>query len=325
MSDQSPANFEFLKKQAKALLKQCRSGNVAAIARIRASLPRLSTLNDMNLAAQIKLSDVQHALASEQGYANWGAFRRLTDKQEPIDFSQAGSHGALPDNFTPWRWVLSYTVHPELFAPAKLGQERRFVVSVVRKISNPEDPEYADLYERALTIVKGRASRLQCAVPDARLHTRIEKHGWFTHPKVNLARVFITLCAVYLREGEAGPEGLMPPMSADLTKEGGMTPDNTALSPEQVKQRVYESYTFGDHGDTATPDTNIFTVSYGEYVPTCSGIDYGPFVQRAEDLAKFHFSMLRRLPASTALPIVRREWFCADNPDIAVVHIYIQT
>ena len=67
---------------------------------------------------------------------------------------------------------------------------------------------------------------------------------------------------------------------------------------------------------------NIFTVSYGEYVPTCSGIDYGPFVRRAEDLAEFHFSMLKQ---STALPIVRREWFCATNPDIAVVHLYIQT
>jgi hypothetical protein len=323
MSDQYPVNLEFLKKQAKALLKQCRAGDVAAIARIRTSLPRLSTLNDINLAAQIKLSDVQRALASEQGYANWGAIKHLRQQQfEPVDFSKAGSHGVLPENFTPWRRVLSYTAHPELLAPTKLGQERMFVVSVLRKISNAEDPGYADLYERALTVVKRRASRLQCAVADAQLNTRIVTHGWFTHPKVNLARVFISLCAVYLREGEAGPEGLMRPISADLANQGGMTPENTALSPDQ---RVYESYVFGVHNDTGAPDTNIFTVSYGEYVPTCSGVDYGPFVQRAEDLAKFHFSMLRQTPLPRTLPIVRREWFCVTNPDIAVVHIYIQT
>jgi len=241
-----------------------------------------------------------------------------------IDYANPGNDGGvLPDDFTPWRWVLSYTVHPELLTPARLGQERRFVVSVVRRVADGQDPGYADLYKRAATIAKARASRVQCAVPDAVLHTPIVAHGWFTHPKVNLARVFITLRAVYLREGEAGRQGLMPPMPADLAEQGGMTPDNSALSPEQVKQRVYESYTFGDHQAVA-PDTNIFTISYGEYVPACGGIDYGPFVQRAEDLARFHFSMLKQVPSSTALPIVRREWFCATNPDIAVVHLYIQ-
>lgn len=241
------------------------------------------------------------------------------------DYSNPGNDGGvLPDNFIPWRWVLSYTVHPELLAPAKLGQERRFLVSVLRKVTNAEDPRYADLYERAITVVKSRASRVQCPVPDAVLHTRIVTHGWFTHPKVNLARAFVTLGAVYLTRDEAGPQGLTPPMPADLAKQGGMTPDNSALPPEQVKQHVYESYTFGDHGDTATPETKIFTVSYGEYVPTCNGMDYGSFVERAEALAQFHFSMLKQLPASTTLPIVRREWFCATNPDIAVVHLYIQ-
>ena len=95
-----------------------------------------------------------------------------------LDYSNPGNDGGvLPDNFIPWRWVLSYTVHPELLAPAKLGQERRFVVSVVRKVTNAEDPGYADLYERAMTIVKGRASRAQCAVPDAVLNTRMTTHG----------------------------------------------------------------------------------------------------------------------------------------------------
>jgi len=58
---------------------------------------------------------------------------------------------------------------------------------------------------------------------------------------------------------------------------------------------------------------------------TRSGIDYAPFVRRAEDLAEFHFSMLKQLPPSPTLQIVRREWFCTTSPDIAVVHLYIQT
>src|SRR5882672_972356 len=37
----TPSHLEFLKKEAKSLLKQCRSGDAAALKRIRASLPRL--------------------------------------------------------------------------------------------------------------------------------------------------------------------------------------------------------------------------------------------------------------------------------------------
>src|SRR5215467_12808504 len=76
-----------------------------------------------------------------------------------VDYANPGNDGGvLPDDFIPWRWVLSYTVHPELLTPAKLGQERHFVVSVLRKLADGQNPGYADLYERAAAIAKGRAS-----------------------------------------------------------------------------------------------------------------------------------------------------------------------
>lgn len=62
-------------------------------------------------------------------------------------------------------------------------------------------------------------------------------------------------------------------------------------------------------------------VSYGEYVEACSGIDYELFFKRAERLAKFHRQFLSE---SGAFRIVRREWFCVTNPDIAVVHLYLR-
>jgi hypothetical protein len=97
-----------------------------------------------------------------------------------------------------------------------------------------------------------------------------------------------------------------------------------ALSPEELNTRVYEVYTDGDIRDPAAANMNIFGMSYGMYVPSAAEVDYAPLVERAEELARFHLSMT---PASNVdtLRIIRREWFCATNPDIAVVHLFIQT
>src|SRR5262249_15805503 len=124
------------------------------------------------------------------------------------DFSNPGDTGeALPDGFKPWQWGLNYTVHPELISPLKCGREYRITVSALRKVVNLQDPGYAALYERATTITKGRAARLTSADQDAGLHTRILAHGWFTHANTHLARVFVTLGAVYLKKGDIAPQG----------------------------------------------------------------------------------------------------------------------
>jgi hypothetical protein len=74
MSD--PSKFEYLRKQAKTILKQCRAGDAEALGRIRAQLPRFAELSDALAAYQIKLADVHHALARERGHANWAELKR---------------------------------------------------------------------------------------------------------------------------------------------------------------------------------------------------------------------------------------------------------
>jgi hypothetical protein len=245
------------------------------------------------------------------------------------DFSKPGDDGALPDGFTPWRWAVTYTVHPELLSPVKHGREYRIVVSVLRKMDSAQDPGYVGLYDRATTIATARATRLKCSDPDVVLHTRILSHGWFTHINTNLARTFVTLGAVYLREGDTPPQGQPSPAREDFAAPGGMTPENYsgALPAAEVDKRVCEIYSVGDVRDPGVPDTNVFTVSYGQYVPSCSEVDYKPLVERAQELARFHCASPSESSQSsnTSLKIVRREWFCATNPDIAVVHLYIQT
>src|SRR4051812_43345382 len=52
-------------------------------------------------------------------------------------------------------------------------------------------------------------------------------------------------------------------------------------------------------------------------------VDYAPLVKR---LTRFHFRRVGTGGRSAVGPlnIVRREWFFATNPDIAVIHIYVQ-
>jgi hypothetical protein len=92
-----------------------------------------------------------------------------------------------------------------------------------------------------------------------------------------------------------------------------------------LRRRSNEIYNEMDMRDVVTP-TDIFLVSYGEYVKAANGINYGLFIQRAENLARFHLPFVAQDEAAhrNGLKIIRREWFCATNPDIAVVHIYIQ-
>jgi hypothetical protein len=202
------------------------------------------------------------------------------------------------------------------------GEEHRFVVSVLRKTA-AENLGFEDLYNRAAKIARARATLLKCKQPDTFLHTRILNQGWFTHADANLARAFLTIGATHLRDGDPRPDGQAVPAAEALAAPGGMTPENTALSVEHLNKRVYEVYTDADVRIPAASDTNIFTMSYGVYVPSCSEVHYAPLVERAQELARFHFSMTSSTN-DRSIQIVRREWFCATNPDIAVVHLYIQ-
>ena len=199
------------------------------------------------------------------------------------------------------------------------GQEYRIIVSVVRAIHHSDTfSGYADLYERATEISSARAGRLTCAEGQT-LHKRILTHGWFKHDGTNLVRAFLTTAIECLNEGDGARQGEAAPTREELAVPGGMTPANVPLAPFQAKQRMQEMYTDSDIRGRSD-ETDIFMLSYGEYVETSDRINYAPFVERAERLASFHLPWLNR----SALRIVRREWFCATRPDIAVVHVYVQ-
>jgi hypothetical protein len=301
-------NFEFVRKEAKSLLKLCRSKDPSTLFRIRANLPRLAGLTNEEASTAIQLADVQHALARECGLAGWSEFKQQTLSKTKLDFSCPGNDGeSLPEGFDPWRSCVSYTARPEIYSPLVYGSEYRILVRSLRRGAS-----YADLYNRALAIAKGRASKLQCAEGQI-LHSRIPVQGWFRYETIQVPTAYLTLTVVALNPGDKVPEGMIPPTAEELSGPGGMTPETF---PQGITAKViHESYT--DPGEPVD-DQQILLVSFGEYA-SLEGIDYAPFVERAEKLAKFHSEFLK-----DDWTIMRREWFCATTPDIVVVHIFLR-
>jgi hypothetical protein len=179
--------------------------------------------------------------------------------------------------------------------------------------------------ELASAIANGRIAHFKHANTGRNIHARVLNHGWFSYKGSHLATAFLTIGMVCPEERRSAPLGEQTP-TPELAAPGGMTPENFTLPSESLRGPIEESSSFGDIRDPSAVSPGIFLVSYGEYIPSCEGVDYTPFVKRAEDLARFHFPFLPGNAGSSelALKIVRREWFCVPNPDIAVVHIYIQ-
>jgi ankyrin repeat protein len=87
-------DLEFEKKQAKALLKDFRSGDASALARMRAHVPRLVE------SADAALADAQFVLARERGFDSWPKLKEYIESQRPLQeqivlFMRAATGGKL--------------------------------------------------------------------------------------------------------------------------------------------------------------------------------------------------------------------------------------
>lgn len=324
---QSIVNLEFLRKEAKSLLKSCRAQDKFALQRVRSYLERLKDVDDTAAAESMQLADIQHALARESGFPNWAELKRIHAESGSADLSRPGSHGVILGSETnPWRASVTYTIRPNLKPNLDPGQEYRILVSVMGRAPSPEHFDgYASLYWRARAIAGGRAAQLRCAEQGASLCTRTLVHGWFTWDPIKAASAYVTLGVTCVPDGQEHLRGEREPMPEELTRTGGTTRHN--YKPEHVSRQknIDEAYTYVDFRDESEARSGVFLISYGEYLPSSDRIDYQPFLERAESLAGFHVPFLdRHALGASAVRVIRREWFCTTSPDMAVVHIYLR-
>jgi hypothetical protein len=250
------------------------------------------------------------------------------------DFSQPGDDGAILDDFAVWRRGITYTVRGEMLSPLPCGQEYRINATVRRRIAKGEAfTAYGDLYQRSTAILNARIAQLTSSVAGEPLHTRVLWHAWWSgsvadkYPAAgdySVACASVTIELVYPNDGSPRRKGNDAPEPSELMAPGGAL--TALLSSQNVPvQRFDEAYIDFDFNDPSAASADI-TLSYGEYMSPIQGLNFEPFVQRAENLAKFHcrLSNGRRHPTKPALEIVRREWFCITDSNLVVVMVYFR-
>jgi hypothetical protein len=245
------------------------------------------------------------------------------------DFTQAGEHGELPADFQEWRRGLTYTVRPELLRPIPPTRELRLNVTVRQvALEGASRPSFADLYERAATIMDARISTLRCHDATALGRAWILAQAWFVNElgDKSVYSASITSAVSFLNDGSSVPMGEPRPDAAALLVPSGGTPEAFAAKHvnDHGSKRLDEICVDFRHSE---PVRDI-TISYGEYVAGCEGVDYAPIVERAARLARFHYDTLSARDGA-AFDILRSEWTClstnkAVDSSIATVHIYFR-
>lgn len=243
------------------------------------------------------------------------------------DFSKPGSAGELPADYDEWQRAVVYTVRPHMLSPLLRGRTHQITVRVVRRVSTGEARTgYVPLYERADRILKARIAELTCAKEGAPLHSWVQSQEWFRLGQS--AQAFITIGLLYPMPGEETSQGADVPTPEAL--------DIPSLDPERMtaeKRTTHatatmapwdEIYADTDVRDPAVTTPAVALFSSAESVSTCQGVDFRPFVERAEKRARCHHDLFDHGARSATghFKIVRRHWWTVTHPDIVVVHVY---
>lgn len=245
------------------------------------------------------------------------------------DFSQPGEDGTLPSGVPEWRDGLGELTTRGLVYTSRgarsvlpCDQKYRITAGFKQRVAKGSSfTKYADVYQRVTRLAGARAAEMSCAHGEP-LHTRILGHTWACIRGSSYDFPTAALVSELSCSRGARSEGEPEPTTSALVMPGGTPPDEFSRIASQPSEEFYNEYDVGDQpGTNAEP----ISFSYGEHVETCAGIDYAPFVERAENRARFHYSLVTGLSSAATVPfaIFRRQWWAVPNTLVAVV-VYFQ-
>lgn len=238
-------------------------------------------------------------------------------------FLVPGSEGHLAPGVDIWRKGLVYTKRLGIAPQRSVGHGHRVSAAFKRKVgaSHPFTG-YGELYRRVRAIASLRISELTRIETGETPSSVVLGHGWMATSlgdRGEMAAAFITLEHLCSDPGATKIQGEPEPTEEALMSPGGATLEEIArLAP----QRANELYSEFDFTEPSTAEPGLVTLSYGESVSDAGAVDFRPFVERAEGLAKSYRTFLESLGevCSPAFRIVRREWFLADR-NFVTIHI----
>jgi len=133
----------------------------------------------------------------------------------------------------------------------------------------------------------------------------------------NIVTALITLGVLCPDHGPMDVRGESTPTEEALVAPGGATLEELRRLDPQHADEIYNEF---DFTDGSTSDSDIVTLSYGESVPAGDNVDFGPFVERAENVARSYRAWLETLGETRAegFRIKRREWFLASQTFVTI-------
>jgi hypothetical protein len=245
------------------------------------------------------------------------------------DFSQPGNDGALPGGVPQWRDGLGELttrglVYTSRGARSVLPCDRTYRITAAFKQKMAKGcsfTKFAGIYRRVTRLVQARAAEMTCAHGEP-LHTRILGHTWTCIPGGSCDFPMAALVTELSCSRAARAEGEPEPTPGALSMPGGTPLDGFSRVASRPSEEFYNEY---DTGDRPGTNTEPVSFSYGEHVETCSGIDYAPLVERAENRARFHYRLLAGFPGGPKAPftVLRRDWWAVPDTLVVVV-VYFQ-
>jgi hypothetical protein len=237
------------------------------------------------------------------------------------DFSRPGSEGALPEGVPDWREGLGSLMPRGLIYTGRQARDvvpcdRKYRVAACfkRKGAKGGPVDYTGIYRRARRLAGDRAAEMACGHGEP-LRARILCHTWRSIPggefDFPMAGVIAELGCPRGDQAEGEPE----PAADALLAPGGASPEAFSRPGGEPANEFYNEY------DVAEGSSEPVSFSYGEHVESCTGIDYAPFVERAEKRARFHYKVLAGLSGAERPPfaILRREWWAVPDTLVVVV------
>lgn len=249
------------------------------------------------------------------------------DNEPMPNFSQPGKEGALPEGVPEWRDGLGELTTRGLIYTSRgarsivpCDQTYRITAGFKQKMAKGSlFTKFAHIYQRVNRLVQARAAEMSCAHGEP-LHTRILGHTWTCFPGSSydfpVAALVVELSCARGVRAQGEPE----PSPSALERPGGTPPDVFSRIAARPSEEFYNEY---DTGDQVRNPSEPISFSYGEHVETCADIDYAPFVERANNRARFHHGLLAHASAGAPFTVFRRDWRVVPE-NLVVVVVYFQ-
>lgn len=232
-------------------------------------------------------------------------------------FLAPGDDGELAPGTDLWQKGLVCTMRAELFSLHSSRQNYRISALFKKRIGAAQPfTGFKEAYRRAVAIANHRISQLTCPETEKRPDSIIVCQGWRWLDE-NIVTALITLGLGCSDQSLTAVQGEPAPTDEALRSPGGATLEELGRLAPQAVDEIYNEF---DFTDPSTPNADVVTLSYGEPFSGDDAIDFWPFVERAERLARFYHGILQTFGEAGTQPfrIRRREWFLASQTFVTI-------